>query len=119
MDIVVAPATVPPCLLPPAAGPAPPPPAEVAAPPSVLGLVVIVDTGGGFFAILCQFGIAIAAPTAITITTMARPCAIRFDDVLMMGLSSGVVIILFSYSERVLHSGQFSATCTFHKVYHH
>lgn len=60
-------------------------------------VVAIADTGGGFFAKLCQFGTAIAAPTAITPTMIASPCHILLPVVLMTGLSPGVVIVLFPY----------------------
>ena len=61
------------------------------------------DAAGGFLAILCQFGIAIAAPIAITITTMAIPCAMRLPVVLMMWFSSSVVIVFFTYCKWILH----------------
>ena len=48
------------------------------------GSCCIDDEAGGFLAILCQLGIAIAAPTAITITIMTRPCPMRLPVVLMM-----------------------------------
>jgi hypothetical protein len=61
--------------------------------------VAIADTGGGFFAKLCQFGTAIAAPTAITPTMIANPCHILLPVVLTKGPSLGVVIILFPYRQ--------------------
>src|SRR5919202_609182 len=75
--------------------------------------VVMVETTGGFFAILCQLGIAMAAPTAITITIMSRPLATRLGEVLMMGLSSDVVVIFFTDLEWISHVCRFTASCTF------
>ena len=73
--------------------------AEAGVPPvdAVEVPVPIADTGGGFLAKLCQFGIAIAAPTAITPTRTAMPCHILLPVVLGMALSSCVVIILLRY----------------------
>ena len=59
----------------------------------------IVEEAGGFLAILCQLGMAMAAPTAITITIMTRPCPMRLPVVLMMWFSSSVVIVFFTYGE--------------------
>jgi hypothetical protein len=56
-----------------------------APPPLLVPLDVVVptaDTGGGFLAKLCQFGTAIAAPTAITATRIIIPCNILFPVVL-------------------------------------
>jgi hypothetical protein len=46
------------------------------------GAVPTADTGGGFFAKLCQFGTAIAAPMAITPTRIIIPCNILLPLVL-------------------------------------
>ena len=63
------------------------------------GSCCIDEEAGGFLAILCQLGMAIAAPTAITITIMTRPCPMRLPVVLMMWFSSSVVIVFFTYGE--------------------
>src|SRR3989337_2226805 len=77
------------------------------------GSVSSVVTGGGYFTILVQFGTAIAAPTAITMTRMAIPFPSLRGDVLVMDwwFSSSVVIILLAYLEWVFHIRRFSFSC--------
>src|SRR5215467_3130 len=83
------------------------------------GFCWTIEAAGGFFAILCQLGTAIAAPTAITTTIMMRPCPIRLPLVLMMWFSSSVVIVLFTNHKWILHVCMFTTSCAFHQIDYH